>query len=67
MSNPNPENPGLLESEFKENGKAGDLVSAVPRCGEPPGLKLKQHEHVVLRNHLDSDLKHQNSDKALLK
>lgn len=58
VSNPNPENPGVLQSEFKQNGKAGDLVSAVPPCGEPLGLKLKQHENPVLRSHLDSDLKH---------
>lgn len=45
VSNPNPENPGVLQSAFKQNGKAGDLVSAVPPCGEPLGLKLKQHEN----------------------
>lgn len=41
MSNPNPEKDDELTLEFRENMKAGDLVSEVPLCGELVGLKLK--------------------------
>lgn len=40
-SNLNPGKMGGLGSELRKNGKAGDLVSEVPRCGELHGLKLK--------------------------
>lgn len=43
-SNPNPEKASVLGSEFRENRKAGDLVSEVPWRGGLAGLKLKMHQ-----------------------
>lgn len=41
MSNLKPGKAAGLGSEFRENGKAADLLWEVPWSGEPPGLKLK--------------------------